>query len=148
MALTLRWGSYFADKLAGFRGEVHMRVLIVDDDKYIRRLVRSLLEAEGMECHEAEDGLRALTVARQLHPDIMILDIMLPGLDGYKVSRMLKFDDEYADISIIMLTSRAEPTDKETGYYTGADVYITKPFDQEELVNTVKQLAASQVPAT
>jgi len=120
-----------------------MRVLIVDDDHYIRGLLRALLEKEGLECHEAEDGLEALSAARELHPDLMILDVMLPGLDGYKICRMLKYDEKYSDISIIMVTSRSAPTDKETGYYTGADVYLTKPFDQKELIEAVMQVAGS-----
>jgi len=118
-----------------------MRVLIVDDDKHIRGLVRTLLENEDMECHEAEDGLEALAAARELHPDVMILDVMLPGLDGYKICRMLKYDEQYSDISIIMVSSRSTPTDKETGYYTGADIYLTKPFDQEELIEAVMRVA-------
>ncbi len=120
-----------------------MRVMIVDDDNYIRGLVRALLEKEGMECHEAEDGLEALTMARQLHPDVMILDVMLPGLDGYKICRMLKYDEQYSDISIIMLTSCSAPADKETGYYTGADIYLTKPVDHEELIEAVMQVAGT-----
>ena len=121
-----------------------MRVLIVDDDNYIRGLVRALLEKEGMECHEAEDGLEALASARRLHPDVMILDVMLPGLDGYKVCQMLKCDEEYSDIAIIMVTSMSTPVDKETGYYTGADVYLTKPFEHNELLSAVEQLMGSR----
>ena len=120
-----------------------MRVLIVDDDNCIRGLVRALLEKEGMECHEAEDGLEALAAARELHPDIMILDVMLPGLDGYKICQMLKYDEEYSDIAIIMVTSRSTPVDKETGYYTGADVYLTKPFDHKELIEAVMQVVGT-----
>lgn len=122
-----------------------MHVLIVDDDKHIRRLVKNLLENEGLECREAEDGFEALSIAREDHPDLIILDVMLPGLDGYKICRLLKFDDNFADISIIMLTSRTRPTDKETGYYTGADLYLTKPFRPPELVEAVRQLIGSKV---
>jgi len=121
-----------------------MRVLIVDDDKHIRRLVRNLLENEGLECQEAEDGFEALSIAREHHPDLIMLDVMLPGLDGYKICRLLKFDEAFADISIIMLTSRSRPTDKETGYYTGADLYITKPFRPPELVEAVRQVLGAK----
>ena len=121
-----------------------MRVLIVDDDNYIRGLVRALLEKEGMECHEAEDGLEALASARRLHPDVMILDVMLPGLDGYKVCQMLKYDDEFADISVIMVSSLGSAVDKETAYYTGADVYLTKPFAHSDLIGAVEQLMGSR----
>jgi two-component system alkaline phosphatase synthesis response regulator PhoP len=122
-----------------------MRVLIVDDDKHIRRIVRNLIENEGLECIEAEDGFKALAVAKEQHPDLMILDVMLPGLDGYKICRLLKFDEDFADISVIMLTSKTRPTDKETGYYTGADLYLTKPFRPPELIEAVRQLLGSKI---
>jgi two-component system alkaline phosphatase synthesis response regulator PhoP len=122
-----------------------MRVLIVDDDKHVRRLVRNLLENEGLECLEAEDGFEALSSARENHPDLVILDVMLPGLDGYKICRLLKFDEDSADVSIILLTSKAGATDKETGYYTGADLYLTKPFRPPELVEAVRHLLGSKV---
>ncbi|MFH1312062.1 MAG: response regulator [Candidatus Eisenbacteria bacterium] len=121
-----------------------MRVLIVDDDKHVRRLVRTLLEGENIECHEAEDGIAGLTAARELHPDIMLLDVMLPGLDGYKVCRMLKFDENFADITIIMVTSRSRSKDKEIGLETGADLYIAKPFKNEELLEAVRRFAGSR----
>ena len=120
-----------------------MRILIVDDDKHMRRLVKAMLESEGMECHEAEDGHEALTKARDLHPSVIVLDVMLPGLDGYMISRMLKFDENFADIGIVMLTSRSKPSDRRTGLMTGADVYLTKPFNREDLVSAVRQVAGS-----
>jgi DNA-binding response OmpR family regulator len=122
-----------------------MRVLIVDDDMFVRRLVRTLLETEGMECYEADDGKQALEAARELRPDIIVLDVMLPSLNGYEICRTLKFDENFSDIPIVMLTSRSEPTDKETGYYTGADVYLTKPFEHKELVEAIKHLAGSRI---
>jgi two-component system alkaline phosphatase synthesis response regulator PhoP len=122
-----------------------MRVLIVDDDKHVSRLVRAMLESENIECHEAADGIEGLTAARELHPDVMFLDVMLPGLDGYKVCRMLKFDENFADITIVMLTSRSRSKDKETGFETGADLYITKPFDRKEILDAIRQFSGSNV---
>jgi DNA-binding response OmpR family regulator len=118
-----------------------MRVLIVDDDRHMRRLVRYLLEKDGLECFEAEDGIEALAEARRLEPQVMVLDVMLPGLDGYSVCKMLKYGEHMTGIRIIMLTSRTKPIDKETGYHTGADLYLTKPFEPDELVSAVKSMA-------
>jgi DNA-binding response OmpR family regulator len=118
-----------------------MRVLIVDDDRHMRRLVRYLLEQQGAECFEAADGIEALAEARRLEPEVMVLDVMLPGLDGYSVCKTLKYGDNPAGIRIILLTSRTKPIDKETGYHTGADLYLTKPFGPEELVEAVKTMA-------
>jgi DNA-binding response OmpR family regulator len=72
---------------------------------------------------------------------------MLPGLDGYKICRMLKFDENFADITIIMVTSRSRSKDRETGFETGADLYITKPFDGEELLAAIRQFAGSKQKA-
>jgi CheY-like chemotaxis protein len=122
-----------------------MRVLVVDDDVHMRRLIRNLVENEGLECQEAEDGLSALEMVRQERPDLVILDVMMPGMDGYQVCRMLKFDEGLTDVHVIMLTSRAKPTDKEAGYYTGADLYLTKPFRPPEFIEAVRQLLGSGV---
>jgi DNA-binding response OmpR family regulator len=122
-----------------------MRVLIVDDDNCIRGLVRALLEGEGLECHEAGDGIEGLAAARELRPDLIILDVMLPGLDGFKICRMLKYDEQYSDIPIIMVSTRSGAADKETGYYTGADLYLSKPFDHRELIQAVMQFAGTAI---
>jgi DNA-binding response OmpR family regulator len=124
-----------------------MEILIVDDDKFVRRILKDAFEAEGMTCHEANNGLEALRLAREIHPAAIILDVMLPGLDGYKICRMLKYDENFADISIVMVTSRARQSDRDTGYNTGADHYITKPFKPEEVVAAVKELTASKAAA-
>jgi two-component system alkaline phosphatase synthesis response regulator PhoP len=120
-----------------------MRVLIVDDDKFMRRLIRVNLDQEGFECFEAQDGIEALALARETHPRVILLDVMLPGMDGYKVCRMLKFDENFADVAVIMVTSRDKPGDAETGYETGADAYITKPFKAEDLLETIKRVVGS-----
>jgi DNA-binding response OmpR family regulator len=124
-----------------------MEILIVDDDKFVRRILREAFEQEGMACHEANNGLEALRLAREIHPDAIILDVMLPGLDGYKICRMLKYDESFADISIVMVTSRARQSDRDTGYHTGADEYIAKPFKPEEVVAAVKHLMGSKATA-
>lgn len=124
-----------------------MEILIVDDDKFVRRILTDAFKEAGMNCHEANNGLEALRLARELHPDAIILDVMLPGLDGYKICRMLKYDENFADISIVMVTSRARQSDRDTGYHTGADQYITKPFQPEEVVAAVKQLTGAKAAA-
>ena len=124
-----------------------MEILIVDDDKFVRRILKEAFDKEGWTCHEADNGLEALRLAREIHPDAVILDVMLPGLDGYKICRMLKYDENFADISIVMVTSRARQTDRDTGYSTGADHYITKPFKPEEVVAAVKELTGAKAAA-
>jgi DNA-binding response OmpR family regulator len=124
-----------------------MEILIVDDDRFVRRILKDAFTEEGMTCHEANNGLEALRLAREIHPDAIILDVMLPGLDGYKICRMLKYDENFADISIVMVTSRARQSDRDTGYHTGADQYITKPFQPEEVVAAVKELTESKAAA-
>lgn len=115
------------------------RVLIVDDEPDIVEAIKFRIEAEGIECIEAFDGEDALAKARSERPDLIILDIMLPKMNGYKVARLLKFDEAYKKIPIIMLTARAQEKDIKTGEETGADEYMTKPFDMEQLVEVVKR---------
>jgi two-component system alkaline phosphatase synthesis response regulator PhoP len=114
------------------------RVLIVDDEPDIVESVKFSLELENIECLEAYDGEEALLKAKKEKPDLIILDIMLPKINGYKIARLLKFDREYKDIPIIMLTARTQEKDVKLGEETGADKYITKPFDMDMLVNAVK----------
>ena len=124
-----------------------MEILIVDDDTFVRRILKDAFDEEGITSHEANNGLEALRMAREIHPDAIILDVMLPGLDGYKICRMLKYDENFADISIVMVTSRARQSDRDTGYHTGADLYITKPFKPEEVVAAVKKLTGAKAAA-
>ena len=115
------------------------RVLIVDDEKDIVDSIKFMLELEDIECIEAYDGEEALSKARNEHPDLILLDIMLPKINGYKIARLLKFDEFYKNIPIIMLTARTQEKDIELGQETGADEYVTKPFDMEMLVGLVKK---------
>ena len=113
------------------------KILIVDDEAVIIEILQFVLEAQGYECMTAFDGEDGLKLAREANPDLIILDVMMPKINGYKISRLLKFDSKYKDIPILMVTARSQENDKLIGEETGADEYITKPFEIEELVNRV-----------
>lgn len=113
------------------------RVLIVDDEQPIRELVRSYLAREGMEVSTADDGLSGLEAVRQLEPDVVVLDLMLPGLDGVEVCRRLR---TFSDAYVMMLTARDEEVDRIVGLSIGADDYMVKPFSPRELVARVRAL--------
>jgi DNA-binding response OmpR family regulator len=116
------------------------KILVVDDELDIVETIRCILEAKGHDVLEANDGMAALEQTKNGKPDIIFLDVMMPGLDGYKVCRMLKYDSEYRDIPIVMLTARASSQDREIGKEAGADMYITKPFDIEEVLDLIEKL--------
>lgn len=115
------------------------RILIVDDEVDLVETVRFSLELEGYDALIAYNGEEALNQARKEDPDLILLDLMLPKLDGYKVCRLLKFDERYKHIPILMLTAKTQEKDKATGIETGANEYITKPFDMDELMKKVKE---------
>lgn len=116
------------------------RILIVDDEDGLRSMLRFRLEALNHDVSEAIDGQEGLDKARSDKPDLIILDLMLPKIDGFKVCRMLKFDEKYKGIPIIMFTARAQQKDKELGKEVCADAYITKPFETEVLLGKIKEL--------
>ena len=116
------------------------RILVVEDEPDIAEVIKQRLSGAGFEVILAEDGYVGLETARREKPDLIILDLMLPKIEGYKVCRMLKFDKDYSHIPIIILTARSQPVEEEIGYSTGANLYLTKPFDGVELVNKVKEL--------
>jgi len=113
------------------------RILLVDDEPAIAETVRAYLEAEGYTVQTASDGPGALTLARSFHPDIIVLDLMLPGLDGLEVLRRLR---QISDVYVLLLTAKTHETDKVVGLTMGADDYVTKPFSPRELVARVKAL--------
>ena len=113
------------------------KVLIVDDEPDIVESIKFRLEVENIDCVTAINGEEGLTKARDEKPDLILLDVMMPKMNGYKMSRLLKFDANFKDIPIIMLTARTQAKDMEIGEHTGADEYVTKPFDMEELVELV-----------
>jgi DNA-binding response OmpR family regulator len=114
------------------------KILIVDDEVDLVETVRFPLEIEGFDTLVSYNGEDALNQARKEKPDLIILDLMLPKLDGYKVCRLLKFDERYKDIPILMLTAKTQDKDKILGKETGADEYITKPFEMDYLLEKVK----------
>jgi DNA-binding response OmpR family regulator len=116
------------------------RILIVDDEEDIAFSLTRRLTAAGFEVICAEDGHDGLTRAQQDHPDLIVLDLMLPKMDGYKVCRLLKFDEKFKHIPIVMLTARSQKEDAALGREMGADYYMTKPFDAGELLNKIHEL--------
>jgi two-component system, OmpR family, alkaline phosphatase synthesis response regulator PhoP len=118
------------------------KVLIVDDEADIVETIKFSLEFENIECIETYDGENALLKAKKEHPDLIIMDVMMPKMNGYKVCRLLKFDESYKHIPIIMLTARAQAKDIELGDETGADEYVTKPFEMETLEELIKKYLA------
>ena len=116
------------------------RILLVDDEKDMVYAVKLQLEANNYEVITASDGQEGLEKARREKPDLIILDLMLPKIDGYKVCRMLKFDEKYKKIAIILFTARSQKNDEKVGFEVGADAYITKPFDPKVLLEKIKIL--------
>lgn len=116
------------------------KILIVDDEPDIVDLLRLRLESAGYEVITAADGKEALDTARTLVPDLIILDVMLPTMDGFMVSRMLKFDARYKKIPIIMLTAKTGEVNRQTGAQVGVNAYFNKPFETGQLIAKIKEL--------
>ena len=118
------------------------RVLVIDDESPIRLLCRVNLEAEGMDVLEAADGPSGLEKARAEIPDVILLDVMMPGLDGWRVAEELLEDERTESIPIVFLTARAELRDRARGIDLGGVDYVTKPFNPVELAPLVRDLIA------
>ena len=114
------------------------KILIVDDETDIIEILQFVLEAEGYECITATDGEEGLKLAKEASPDLIILDVMMPKINGYKISRLLKYDSKYKNIPILMITARSQEEDRVIGEETGADEYITKHFKVDYVVEKVK----------
>ena len=114
------------------------KIMIVDDDPYIRELVSALLKGGGFDVCEAKDGRDALTQMTGENPDLAIIDLMMPNMDGYDLCRKLR--QYYEDLPVLMLTAKAELSSKVKGFESGADDYLTKPFEGDELLLRVKAL--------
>lgn len=116
------------------------KVLVIDDERDILSLLRYHLEKAGFQCMEGMDGAVALRLVREHHPDLLILDLMLPGMDGLEVCRHLRQDAATARLPILMLTAKAEEVDRVVGLEVGADDYVVKPFSPRELVARVRAI--------
>jgi two-component system phosphate regulon response regulator PhoB len=116
------------------------KVLVIDDEKDILALVRYHLEKAGFQSAEGMDGASALRLIREHHPDLVILDLMLPGMDGLEICRQLRQDATTARMPILMLTAKAEEVDRVVGLEVGADDYVVKPFSPRELIARVRAI--------
>lgn len=125
------------DSSSAQSGPQRVRVLVVDDEPLIVGYLRTGLRYEGFEVAEAADGQQALEVARGFEPDIVILDLMMPGLDGHEVCRRLRGDP---DLGIVILTARDDVSDRVRGLDLGADDYLVKPFDFDELLSRIRAI--------
>lgn len=120
------------------------RVLIVEDRADIRKLIRMTLEFADYEIHEASDGRSGLQLARATHPDIALLDVMMPGeLDGLQLCRQLRSDPVMRQVKVVLLTARGQERDREAGQLAGADAYLVKPFSPLQLIETIERLLAT-----
>ncbi len=115
------------------------KILIVDDEQDIVESLKFVLESANFICYCAYNGEDGLRLAKELVPDLIILDVMMPKMNGYKICRLLKYDAKYKNIPILMVTARSQEEDKLIGEETGADEYITKPFDLDEVVRIAEK---------
>ena len=120
------------------------QILVIDDDPTLTKLVESRLNANGFAAMSFNDAAIGLETAMKKIPDLVILDVMMPIINGYNMCSLLKSEQKTKKIPIIMLTSRSEDQDKAIGKEVGADVYLTKPFKMEELLKTVEELLRSK----
>jgi len=121
-------------------GVITKRILIVEDEAGYSRAVKYTLEKEGYEVITASNGLQGLVTAQKADVDLLILDVMLPGIDGFEVCNRLRSDPQTASLPIIMLSAKGQDTDRTTGLKVGADEYLRKPIDNTTLLATIETL--------
>jgi twitching motility two-component system response regulator PilH len=119
-------------------------ILVVDDSPTALKITSEILTEEGFNVVGATDGEEALEIASQVHPDLIVLDIILPKKNGFQVCRQLKTESATADIKILMLSSKNQASDRFWGQKQGADAYITKPYDDDELLASIQSLLNQQ----
>lgn len=120
------------------------RILIIEDEEQMVEMLKMRLEANNYEVLSTDDGKKGLEMAQKQNPDLIILDLMIPKMDGFKVCGLLKKDSRYSRIPIILFTARAQESDKRMGEEIGADAYITKPFEPKVLLEKIEELLKVQ----
>ena len=120
------------------------KILLIEDEADILNSLATRFKSCGFEVASASDGHEGLSKAKEVNPDLIILDLMLPKMDGYKVCRMLKFDEKYKHIPVVLFTARAGDADRKTGEDVGADAYLVKPLDFEILLAKIKELLKAE----
>ncbi len=118
-----------------------LKVMVVDDSKTIRRTAETLLKKAGCEVVTATDGFEALSLIADNHPDVIFIDIMMPRLDGYQTCALIKHNETFRGIPVIMLSSKDGLFDRARGRLVGSDQYLTKPFSRDELLDALKRFA-------
>ena len=115
-------------------------ILLVEDDPLSARLVDLILKSEGHQVIMVQDGLRGLEIAQNTSLDLILLDLMLPGIDGFEVLRRLRADPNTANVKVVVVSAKSQPADKERAAELGIDVYLTKPYRKIELLEVVRSL--------
>ncbi|MEN0005723.1 MAG: response regulator [Bacteroidota bacterium] len=118
------------------------KVLLVDDEPNILVALEFLVTKEGYQVYKASNGKEALERMYTIVPDIVVLDVMMPEMDGFEVAKAIRTDVQFSDTKIVFLTAKGTQQDRFRGYDNGAEVYITKPFDNDELINTLNETVA------
>ena len=116
------------------------KILIVEDQEDIREVIRITLELENFELHEAADGVEGLRLAGNLRPDLVLSDVMMPGMDGLQLCQRIKGDPGLKRTKVVLLSARGQPEDRRAGASAGADAYLAKPYGPLELLATVKRV--------
>ena len=120
--------------------KTNTKVLLVDDEPNILVALEFLVKKEGYRVFKAQNGEQALAAMAAEQPNIVLLDVMMPGMDGFELARKIRANGKYDHTRIIFLTAKGTQEDRFQGYATGGEVYITKPFDNDELINTINEV--------
>ena len=139
MVSSLGWCNLTLRCEAGELNMTKKKILVVDDHPQLVDLIKIRLEASGFEVITAADGQEGLVKARNEEPDLIVLDVMLPKMNGYKVCRLLKFDRKFREIPVVMLSSRAKQSDAEVGLKMGANEYLFKPYNPKQLIEIIRK---------